>query len=415
MGSSVKIHVAGLTAVVPDTLADRDNAEEALEALLKVALSHYNEGVRSFEAKRIPEALRAIRSALRLCPYCTQFVDFGLSLSIQHGDFELAKRLIALVREAEMDGDLPRYDEALKKSVSDWNRFLNDTSALRKKYRSADASPSYRELLLLADCAGVELERPLSELEKSYLNDYGIRYEDTRQAATSLPEEQAPSWRRQVAIAGVTGLLGLIVGLGVYDTYISDGVSNTRIESLTAEVDSLRERTGRINSTLLRIGRANRLLARGSPLAANEAWETTKDTSGTEEFAAMKGSVRSLIDQRLYAAAVSAWEAGDFREVVNLLTNIHSDTVGTERERLYMIGVSANRTGETEIAIKNLRELLKIEELGEGYPHYEAQAAYALVQLLSGAEAQRYANLISEKYSDTLYYNSTVRSYLSPS
>jgi len=129
----------------------------------------------------------------------------------------------------------------------------------------------------------------------------------------------------------------------------------------------------------------------------------------------MKGSVRSLIDQRLYAAAVSAWEAGDFREVVNLLTNIHSDTVGTERERLYMIGVSANRTGETEIAIKNLRELLKIEELGEGYPHYEAQAAYALVQLLSGAEAQRYANLISEKYSGTLYYNSTVRSYLSPS
>lgn len=412
MGSSVKIHVAGLIAVVPDTLADRDDAEEAVEALLKAALPHYNEGVRSLEAKRIPEALRAIRSAVRLCPYCTQFVDFGLALAIQHGDFELARQLIVLVKETEMDAELPRHDEALEGAVSDWNRFLNDTTALRKKYQSADSSPSYRELLLLANRAGAELEKPLSELEKSCLSEYGIRHEDTRQAATSLSEEQAPSWRRQVAVVGVTGLLGLIVGLGVYNTYISDGVSNTRIESLTAEVDSLRDRTGRINSTLRRIGRANRLLARGTPLAANEAWETTKDTSDTKGIVAAKKSVRSTIDHRLYAAAVSAWEVEDFREVVNLLTNIHSDTVGTERERLYMLGVSATQTGESEIAIKNLQALLKIEELGERYPHYEAQAVYALVQLLSGSEAQRYANLIAEKYSDTLYYNSTVRSYL---
>lgn len=414
MASTEKLTVAGLTAVVPKSMADREDCEEAVEALLKAAVPHYNDAVQSVRANRIPQALQEVRTALRLCPYCIQFVDFGLALSIQHGDFELAKWLLTWAREAEIDGELPEYDNALERSVSDWNGFLNDASALQKKYQSPDSSASYRELLLLSDRVGTELPAPLSQQERSYLDEHGISYQD-EEVLPGSPEEQTPSWQRQVAVAGMTGLLGLAVGLGIYDFYNGGETRRAKVESLTAETDTLRQRVMRVEALFRRAGNANRYLARGKPLAANNAWGTIGDTSEVEEIEAAKESIRGAIDQRLYTAAISAWEAEDFGKVVELLTEISSDTVGIQREHRYMLGVSAHQVGESEIAEENLRKLLKIETLGEKYPHYEAQAAYALVQLLSGTEAQRYANLIAEKYSDTLYYNSTVRSYLSRS
>ncbi|MFB6230484.1 MAG: hypothetical protein ABEL04_04935 [Salinibacter sp.] len=414
MASPVKITVAGLTAVVPKSIADREDGEEAVEALLRAAGPHYNDAVRSVRSEQIPEALQQVRTALRLCPYCIQFVDFGLALAIRHGDFELAKRLLTWAREAEIYAELPDYESALDRSVSDWNRFLNDTSALRKKYQSPDPSASYRELLLLSERAGTELKEPLSQQERSFLEEHGIPLPD-EEVSSGSQVTQRSSWQKQVAVVGVAGLVGLAVGIGIYDAYIGEKTRSTKVEALTAEIDSLQKRTRQVESIFRRTGRANLYLARGKPLAANKAWATTGSISDAAEIEVAKKSVRRAIDQGLYAAGISAWESEDFRKVVELLTEISSDTVGSEIEHRYMLGISAHQVGESEIAEENLQKLLKIKTLGEEYPHYEAQAAYALVQLLSGTEAQRYANLIAEKYSDTLYYNSTVRSYISSS
>lgn len=414
MASTVRVNVAGLTAFIPKSIADSQDGEGAVEALVRAAGPHYNDAVRSVRSQQIPEALQEVRTVLRLCPYCIEFVDFGLALSIQHGDYDLAKRLLRWAREVEIDVDLPEYDSALERSVSDWNRFLNNTSALRKKYQSPDSSASYRELLLLSDRASTELTEPLSEQERSFLKQHGVSLPD-EEVSSSSQVRQRSNWQKQVVVAGVVGLVGLAVGLGIYDFYINGETRSVKVEALTAEIDSLQQRTRQVESIFRRTGRANLYLARGKPLAANKVWATTGNVSDADEIEAAKKSVRRAIDERLYAAGISAWESEDFRKVVELLTEISSDTVGSGIERRYMLGISAHQVGESEIAEENLQKLLKIKTLGEEYPHYEAQAAYALVQLLSGTEAQRYANLIAEKYSDTLYYNSTVRSYLSPS
>mgnify|MGYP002762333743 CR=1 FL=1 len=155
MSSYTRLRIGGHVAVVPESVADRDDGSDAVESLLNAALPHYNEAVQANQAKQIPEALNAIYTALRLFPYSPRLVEFGLMLSITHGDFEQAQRLLRWGRETGMATDWPDYQTALQNAVDSWNRYIDDTALLREKYRSEDVAPSYRELLLLADRAGL--------------------------------------------------------------------------------------------------------------------------------------------------------------------------------------------------------------------------------------------------------------------
>ncbi|MFB6274433.1 MAG: hypothetical protein ABEL51_16235 [Salinibacter sp.] len=401
--------------VVPDSVAEREEAEEAVEALLGAAIPHYNEGVRALQEKRVPDAIRSIQSALRVFPYCPRFVDFGLATTIQHGDFKIAAGLLAWSENLRIEEGWPDYEAALQKSVSDWNQFLGDTSDLRGKYQRSGVSPSYRELLLLAERARKKDLPPLSKEERSYLEAFGVAYEvgePSEPSAPVPPERTGTVWRRQIFTAGLAVLVGIgvgVVGNGfIYQSSDSVPPEPPEVEGTTGNSEEQQD----VESTFSRMARANRFLAAGNPLKADDEWEVLNDTSNVVQVGSARESLRRAIDQRLYSSAVQFWEQREFSRVVGLLSRIHSDTVGIRRERLYMLGISADQVGRPDLAIQNLRMLLEQESL-EDYPHYEAQAAYVLVKHLPGGEARKYAELIADKYSDTLFYNSTVRARLS--
>lgn len=423
MDSPVEMEAYGLNVTVPDSVAGRERAEEGIEVLVKAAMPHYNRAVRLIQSgevdqsRQVGEALQAIRSALRLFPYSRKFVDLGLTLSIQHGDFRLAKRLLRLADKLGIDEDLPEYRNALEEAISDWNRFLEDTTALREKYQDETASQSYRELLLLAERVDSREPDPLSDREQSHLEDLGV-------SSTEVIEDPPPSngWiseiQKRAVLLGVVGTLGLAVGFAAsFTTGDQDGGVAPTEETATS--DTTTDSTlVRADSILRQVAIANRNLAEGKPLAAAKiqdslsAPENLSATSAAEKVRVASRPLQPVIDQALYEKAAREWEQGNFDGVVDLLAEIDSNEVGTERERLYMLGISAHKAGRPEHAKESLQKLLEGPFDLEDHPHYEAQAAYVLVQLLSEDESRKYVRLISEKYSDTIYYNSIVRSFI---
>lgn len=411
MSSYTRLRIGGHEVIVPESVVDRDEANDAVESLLNAALPHYNEAVQASQAKRIPEALDAIYTALRLCPYSPQLVEFGLLLSIKHGDFERAQKLLKWGHEIGMATDWPDYQASLKNAVDHWNRHVGDPASLREKYRDHGVTPSYRELLLLADRAGLEETEALTEAERAHLNAYDIEIpaSQVKEAQASAPEDSP--WRRTATVAGITGLLGIAIGIGGY--FLAEGGSSSTV-SPTATVDSSSETEVNeldVDSTFKRMARTNRLIAQGNPLKAAQVL----DSLDAEKVGSTKRTLRRALDRDLYSSAVAAWGEENFESVVQLLSEIDDPSVGEERERLYMHGVSAAQVGDSTRAAEKLRELLESTVDLSSYPHYEAQAAYLLVQLLSNYEAQEYARLIEKKYEDTLFYNSVVRAHLSNS
>jgi tetratricopeptide (TPR) repeat protein len=392
-------------------MADRDDSSDAVESLLNAALPHYNEAVQANQEKRIPEALNAIHTALRLFPYSPRLVEFGLLLSITHGDFDRAQQLLKWGRETGIATDWPDYQSSLQNAVDQWNRHVGDTASLRKKYRDHGVTPSYRELLLLANRVGLEETEALTEAERSHLDAYNIEIpaSGVEEAPTSAPERSP--WRRTAAVAGLTGLIGIVVGLG--GNFWTEGDSASTTTSTTRTEDSSETEVSEPNPdpTFKRMARANRLIAQGNPLKAAQTFDSL-DVGSAEDT---KKALRRALDSNLYSSAVEAWEQENFESVVQLLSEIDDPSVGDERERLYMHGVSAAQVGDSTRAVEKLRELLESTVDLSSYPHYEAQAAYLLVQLLSNGEAQKYARLIERKYEDTLYFNSVVRAHLSNS
>jgi hypothetical protein len=411
MSSYTRLRIGDHETVVPESLADRDDSSDAVESLLNAALPHYNEAVEANQEKRIPEALNAIYTALRLFPYSPRLVEFGLLLSITHGDFDRAQQLLKWGRETGMATDWPDYQASLQSAVDRWNRHVGDTESLREKYRDHDVTPSYRELLLLADRAGLEETEGLIEAERAHLNAYRVEApaSQVKEASASAPE--GSPWRRTATVAGLAGLLGIAIGVGG-DFLVGDISSSTVAPAVTAESSSETEvREPDVDPTFERMARTNRLIAQGNPLKA----ALVLDSLDAEKAGSTKRALRRALDRDLYSSAVAAWEQENFEDVVQLLSEIDNPSVGEERERLYMHGVSAAQVGDSTHAAEKLRKLLESTEDLSSYPHYEAQAAYLLVQLLSNGEAKEYARLIQEKYEDTLYYNSVVRAHLSNS
>lgn len=426
MDSAVEMETYGLDVAVPDSVAGRERAEDGIRVLVKAAMPHYNRAVRSARSGEVEEALQAIRSALRLFPYSRKFVDLGLTLSIQHGDFGLAKRLLRLADKLGIDEDLPEYRNALGEAISDWNRFLEDTAALRDKYQDEAASQSYRELLLLAsrvpnqtDPSGSE---PLSEQERFHLQDLGISRDDpdpSRSTGVSSAEKWLFGAGKRAAVLGIVGALGLAVGFAANSITGNQGRGIDPAVGAAGSDTTTSPPPVRVDSILRQIATINRNLAEGKPLAAANAYDKlsvpkkmSNQSSTAKKVKVASESLQPAIDWALYEKAVGEWEQENFDRAVDLLTEIDSNEVGTEREKFYMLGISAHKTSRPELAKENLQKLLEGPFSLEDYPHYEAQAAYVLVQLLSGDESQKYARLIAEKYSDTIYYNSTVRSLI---
>lgn len=409
--------VDGHPVIVPEDLASRENAEDALEALLRSASPYYNAGLEALRKKRVPKALSSAYSALRVFPYSPRFTEFGLASSIQHGDFAQAKSILQWAENTGMSAGWPNYQNALRESILDWNRFTKDPEALWDKYRSASPEVSYRELLLLADRAGKGGRLPLSEEAISLLEDYDISHAASSGSRVpserSSSDEQDYSLLRKVAVAGVAGMVGIALGVGSASVDFGQGGSGTPEAN---KVNTSSSESSSTDSTLQGITRINRLLADHNFLAAERALDSLEVTQSTDDASSdAEKSIRRLIDRQLYSAALTAWEQQDFEEATRLLREVSSDSIGTRREHLYVLGVSAAQVGNSRLATGELRKLLNSDIDLSDHPHYEAQAAYMLVKLLPEGQSEKYAELIEKKYRDTIYYNSVVRTHLSNS
>jgi len=400
------VEIDGQQAFVPSQTKDKKKSSAAIEALLDSAWPHFNQAVKAEQTHHIPEAFQAAYRALKLAPYSPAIVEFSLLLAIQHGDFCRAKQLIAWAEEVGMNAEWPSYRSSLLEAVKDWNRYLSDAAVLRSKYRADDVTPSYRELLLLADFASSQSGESLSNTEHAYLKAYGIKYQAS--VVNSQKSSTASSWvsRRTIVAASIACLLGVGIGLsGMWftdsktDRVVVDGTTTQK----TSPVDQSSEAVNGFSQV-------NLLLAQGNPLKAHSALTQLETDALAGTHKETYRALQQATNQALYQAGVEAWQIADYSGVVRLLAPVETVVVGEPQRKYYYLGMAAAETGRDSLAVKSLERLQP--HLGADYPHFEAQAAYTLVRLLPDAEAGKYARVIADKYPDTLYYNSLVRAHL---
>jgi len=407
------VEVDGRTVVVPSRIADESDTRFALEALLDAALPHYNEAVEAVRDGKIPQAFQAVRRALKLAPYSPLVVEFGLLLSIQHGHFQLAQQLLTWAEKVEMDAEWLDYRANLHKAVQNWNRFLGDVSALRSKYRADDVAASYRELLLLAKSTA-ENSESLSNNEQAYLNDYGIEHQSSGTASHDVPASSGRISRQTILTAGLACLFGIGVGVVGPLLWGGEGTADSGLgsksaavaDTMSSEISSRDDASG----IAAELSQVNLWLAQGRPLEAHTALSQLEMDSISQRHQQVYRALQKASNEDLYRAGIAAWQAEDYATVARLLEPIKAVGVGEPQKKFYYLGMAAAKTGQQGLAAQSLKRLQT--HLSADYPHFEAQSAYVLVRLLPDEEAKRYARIIADKYSDTLYYNSIVRAHL---
>ncbi len=156
------------------------------------------------------------------------------------------------------------------------------------------------------------------------------------------------------------------------------------------------------------LAQVNLALMRGRPIKAHEQLQDF-DPTGTD-FQDLFSGMRSATDTALFEYGVAAYDEGDYTTTFDALHRIEEASTGEPQERWYYQGMAAyqlERPEEAREALITLRDYLT-----DDYPHFDAQAAYVLVQLLPTEEARPYAEHIASQYSDTVYNNSVVRAVL---
>ncbi len=465
MPAYTALHVSGHDVWLPAALAEHDEAHEAVEALLSAAEPHYNRALAAQAEGHVPEALRAIAAALRFAPYSARLAELAVVLAIKHGAFGDAQARLRWADASGMSAHWPDYRAALDDAVRRWNRFVEDTDALRAHYRSPDASVSYRELLLLAHRLGAPGEPPLpSDAERAHLAAVHLLLPSPAPAIGGLTEEPAeaetgdasaareaaeaaptaedaspvaptrdasPSsrqrTRRPLVAAGVAGVLGLLLGLGgAWASGLMAPPATT--EPATAEAAAATA-SSETNDTpapgaaaptapapmpplASALARAHLDLLQGRPLDAYAALDTLQAPANAPADArAALSALRAATRQALYDAGLAAWDRRATAKAVRLLAPLENADVGEARERLYVLGMAAAEEGRSDLAVRALRRLQSAYDLTPAYPHYDAQAAYTLVTLLPDAEARPYAERIATRYADTIYNNSVVQAH----
>lgn len=389
----------GTDLLMPAEHADDEDRRQAHAWLFQLAVSHYNRMLTAEREGRIPKALEAARIAVQYGAFVPCIVTSAFLVAAKHGDFDLARRLLGRIRTLGLDG-ADDYEALLRERVERWNQCLGDPAALRDTYQQQDVSPSYRELLLLAD----RLDAPPREVERAHLAAVGLSGSGVPPAFASTPDATDRTLSRGPALVVAVLVGALLGGGGLYLSQEGSGETSTAATSNASATvpDTLVPRTR--YATALQV---STLLADGQAVPAYRALgRLAPDSVQTEAV----DSLRTVTHEALARAAGRAWEAGDYDRVVQALTPIRTASVGRTQERLYRLGVAAAQTGRDALAVEVLRELMP--QIDARHPHYEAQAAYLLVERGPPAVAQRYARLIADEYSDTIYFNSVVRARL---
>lgn len=392
----------GAEVRMPAERADDEDRRQAHAWLFQLAAPHYNRMLAAEREGHIVRALEAARKAVQYGAFVPSVVTSAFLVAAKHGDFDLAQRLLGRIQVLGLDG-ADDYEALLQRRVERWNQFLDDPSALRDTYRQPGVTPSYRELLLLTD----RLSRPPTEVERSHLTAVGLSGPEGARASDTAPDATGRTFSRGPALA-VAVLVGALFGSGGLYLSQDEGGKTGSETTPTASApvpDSLVPRD-RYAAAL----QVSTHLAEGQPVRAYRALGRLSPDSAQAEAI---GSLRTATHEALYRAARQAWDAENFERVVQVLAPIRDASVGRTQDRLYRLGVAAAQTGRGALAVEVLRGLMP--RIDARHPHYEAQAAYLLVELGPPAVARRHARLIANKYSDTLYFNSVVQDRLDES
>jgi len=414
-----RLQINGFEAIVPESFLDQEDVEDAIEALLLSAFPHYNVAVRAVNERRIEDALREARTASRLAPYSTRILEFEIALTLQHGDLNRTHQLLQWSEEIGLDWD-EDYQTGLISAVDQWNRYVSQPELLRRKYQEKSANSSYREVLLLV--AHLEnVDAPdVTGAEQTHIAAYGAQLpEDLRPSSrdASVPTERSSVvgsqlLRRPFALLGLAIVVGLLVGIG--GTILADRTTPDTESPPTTTVPPGGSSGSELEQHFVQVTEINQHLVAGEPLQAQVTLQnfTTQSDSVPGLARDTYNSLRQIVIQHLYRASNDAWNDGNFARVVETTKPILDDEVGDLQRKLYYLGISAWRIGDRDLATSSLLRLFQEGHLDQRHPHFEAQAAYVLVRLLPNDKAQRFARVIADKYRDTLYFNSVVRSHL---
>jgi len=387
---------------MPAEHVDDEDRRQAHAWLFQLAVPHYNRALAAERDGRVPEALRAARTAARYGGYVPRIVTSAFLIAGKHGDFDLAQRLLGRIRTLGLD-DADDYESILRRRVERWNQFLDDPAALRGTYQQREVSPSYRELLLLAD----RLDAPPTDVEGTHLAAVGLSGPEMPRASDTAPDATDRTRFRGPALVVAVLVGALLGGGGLYLSQDGDGESAPETTSTaSAPVSDTLVPRDRYATAL----QVSTYLAEGQPV---RAYQTLGRLGSDSARAEAVDSLRTATHEALHRAGGRAWAAKNYEQVVQALAPIWTASVGSTQDRLYRLGVAAAKTGRDTLAVEVLRELMP--QIDARHPHYEAQAAYLLVELGPPAAARRYAQLIADEYSDTIYFNSVVRTRLDES
>ena len=401
--------VAGERVYLKTRFAETPDSLEGVEALLQAASVAYNQALRARNDQNIITALRAAERAVRHAPFCVRFVEFNLLLALQHGDFERAQSLISWGSETGMDAEWPPYSDYLTEAVAAWNDAVGAPDMLNSKYGEPTAATSYRELLLLADWARTG-KHALGDAQQAALEAYHIPFE-TSAIPLNGPITHPGRWGwRLGAPMAFAGIIGLLFGFFLWSDPDSPNRETEVSEVPTDEAEVVVSHAPAQADGAMGLAQANLALARGYPDSAHVELEGLRASELSDDGNMAYAALREATDNAMFEAGVTAWRSGNYPSVIGYLHPLIHVRVGDPQQKYYFLGMSAYEEGRDSLAIASLRELQ--DHLDEDHPHYEAQAAYALVRLLPTSEAREFAQLIAERYSETPYFNSIVREIL---
>lgn len=452
--SYVSLSLDGHPVVLPERRSDDEHVQAALEALVQAAAPCYNRALQAHADNNAVEALQSIESALRLAPYSVQIVEASVALALRHGLFDAARARLQWADDTGMSADWPDYEGALHEAVQRWNLFLEDTTALRTHYQNPEADACYRELLLLADHLHADAEPPITGAERAHLEAFGCSIPEDSVAAASVPatapsespasvdstpvdstsaeptpapepasasepepEPTPAGWlqRQPVMAAGLAGAVGLLLGIGGMWMGGADPNPTTTaspsVATATPPAPSPGGPTAADKPEALRqaatLAQAQVRLLQGDPLTTHAMLDTLTVSGEVAKQAA--ANLQQATNQALYETGIAAWARGDTEAALQRLRLVGTTDVGAPQERLYALGMAAAAEGEPQTAIDALTRLQ--DHLTPAWAHYDAQAAYTLVQLLPDTEARPYAERIASRYADTIYNNSVVQAH----
>lgn len=391
--------IADWTACVPEGREEDADWATGCATLAAAARPHYNSSIEALGIHDVPGALEAAEAALRCAPFVPHLLDYTLALSVQQGDYDLARRALGTARALDLDGLTETYEAELADRISRWNAEIAEPERMRRRVEADADPPSYRDLLFLSQATGT-----VGPVIQNHLRTFGLALPTAPVVPPPVRDNPVPTGRRRAWTRAALPA-ALVLGLGAGWLLPRGEGPGDRRSVAPLPADTGAPTRGNERSTL---DRAARSLTAGDAGAALALLHRVRGSTADTTDAALTRVLTQVATARLIDEARTHWRVGDYAGVVERLRPLADVDSLTESDGLYWLGVSAQRTGDGALALQAFRRYLS-HAASVRSPHYRAQAAYSAATLAQGAEAKPFARIIADEFAGTVYYNSTIR------